>query len=1240
MIIENCLFDCGASCSIIQGDVYKKLRKHTTRVPGPKSLRSFDDTLSTTSGACTMQIQVGHIKLEEVFCIISEKCGFPLILGLPETERLVPKASIGGLGNIYNYIGGRKEQISPKINIASKEPLDNKSTEEKIWCVDTEHLVDNIFLVELWSEASGTLAPLRASGVYFLEGYIPRGCSKIVAQEMTPSIGSINYGEFPSKFTRLNDDQIFNTKTMASMPNTVAPMPKTLHQINCSKIEQTPIDNDRLTKLIENIDHFSDLSSDRQKVLTGWLRDYPDTFAIDGDQLGFNDLIPMRIDLKPDSAPVFRRPYRIPFKHAEEVTKEITRMLEEAVIKESKSPWSSPLLVVPKKGGLIRLVIDYRLLNSLSIKNKYPLPNMELLLARLYERKVFTSMDLLSGYWQLALEEGSRKLTAFSTDRGHYEFISVPFGLQNAPSHFQAFMNNMLSGEPSIASHSYVDDVLTASLGVIQQDYDIRLVLEKFKENNLKVKLSKCSFLQSEMEFLGHTIGIEGQRPQIEKVLIIKDSPRPRNVKQVQRFLGMVGYYSKFIKNYTTLARPLQRITKKDSWAWKEEHEQSWLKLKEAISSDTLLIFPDFNAPFILTTDASGTAIGGVLSQIREGCDRPIMYMARALIPAETRYSTYEQELLGVIYCLTKSRSFIYGQIVEVKTDHQSLKWLMTNAHAQRSSRLTRWAVIMLDYDLTITHINGTSNKVADWLSRDAIQILQLDPDTQRVTSVNQSVNVIDDDGCINDKKIYKQDFVMEQSKDVNIVELRQNIEDGIQPKWPKTKPLKLANLIVEDELLFVWEEHKKQRIVVPTRLQTRLVWIVHSDKRNGHPGEENTLKLVQELYYWPNMSKDIKEVVKRCATCLRTRKRQQHGKVQLEQMTRGYTPWEIIHVDLIGPFTRSTKGNAYIMVTIDSFSKFVLLYAIERKSSEEVLRVFTENIIPCFGYPRACISDRGKEFLNVDLTEYFESVNVQHNYTAAYHPQANGKVERINGVIGNMLRNMLLQGELPSDTWDSLLGDIQIAHNNRVSRVTGHTPFHLMFARPNNLPSSVYQHFTEKQVLPPFSMSSYTREKMVNLMETYSLVNEQMDKVEAEYIGRDPAALHMEEDPIGLIVYLEVPKAGQTKLSPKLQGPYEVLSRVSPHTYKCRHLITKYVITIHKNKFANLTDHIIYDEDCATDMSGQPGKETPYSREWLTFKEGPEVQEEERNEIIQPVPRRIGLRNIEKRDYKQLAQL
>ena len=457
------------------------------------------------------------------------------------------------------------------------------------------------------------------------------------------------------------------------------------------------------------------LSDSQQEQLHEVLQDFTDVMK---SEPGRTMLAEHRIETG-DARPIRQPPYRLPYAYKDEVLRDLKEMQEKGIIEPSASEWSSPIVLVKKKDGTLRMCVDYRRLNSVSQADAYPMPRIDNLIDRLGKAKYITTIDLTRGYWQVPVAEASRSKTAFTTLLGLFQFRVMPFGLHGAPATFQRMMDRLLDGLGDF-SGAYLDDLVIYSTSWQEHLEHLRTIMERLRGAGLIAKPSKCQFGMSHCVYLGHIVGNGVVRPEPSKIESVQSFPIPQVKKQVRAFLGLTGYYRKFIPNYATIALPLTDLTRKNApnkIEWSSELDAAFKLLKSELCSSPVLASPDFSRPFVLQTDASDRGVGAVLSQCDEsGSDHPVAYFSRKLLPREERYSTIEKECLAIKLGVKAFKVYLLGKPFMIQTDHRTLEWL--DRLKEDNARLTRWSLLLQPYQFTVCHRAGKANANADALSR------------------------------------------------------------------------------------------------------------------------------------------------------------------------------------------------------------------------------------------------------------------------------------------------------------------------------------------------------------------------------------------------------------------------------------------------------------------------------------------------------------------------------------------
>lgn len=469
-----------------------------------------------------------------------------------------------------------------------------------------------------------------------------------------------------------------------------------------------------LVMMLDRSSTFLDLSQSTQ--MKELVMSYLDIFSKDSTTFGRTDLVKHKIELT-DDRPIKQPHRRVPLVKLREMECMIDEMVSKKAIEPSDSPWSSPVVLVQKKDGSRRFCVDYRRLNDVTVKDSFPLPRIDDTLFALNGSKWYSTLDLQSGFWQVEMEPNDKHKTAFTTGSGLYHFNVMPFGLCNAPATFERLMQKVLQGLANDKVMIYLDDVLVLGKSFEDQLINLKLVFEKIREANLTLNPKKCQLFNTKVKYLGHVISSDGIETDPDKTECIRTWPQPTNKTELRSFLGLATYYRKFVNNFSTMARPLHRLTENDIiYEWNPECEMAFKMLKEKLTSSPVLAYPKIDQPYILDTDASNTGVGAVLSQVQDGQERVIAYFSKTLNRAERNYCTTRKELLAIVKAAAHFHCYIYGQEVNVRTDHGALTWLLSFKNVE--GQMARWLERLSQYRFSIKHRPGRVHNNADGLSR------------------------------------------------------------------------------------------------------------------------------------------------------------------------------------------------------------------------------------------------------------------------------------------------------------------------------------------------------------------------------------------------------------------------------------------------------------------------------------------------------------------------------------------
>lgn len=758
-----------------------------------------------------------------------------------------------------------------------------------------------------------------------------------------------------------------------------------------------------------------------------------------------------------------------------EVKKHLDDNLGKGFIVASAAGIASPILFVRKPNGGLRFCVDYRKLNSLTKKDRYPLPLIDETLARLGHAKFFTKLDIRQAFHRIRMNEEDEDLTTFRTRFGSFKYRVMPFGLTNGPASYQHFMNDVLFDYLDKFVSAYLDDILIYSETLEEHKQQVKQVLERLRKAGLQVDIEKCEFHVTETKYLGLIVGRNGIRMDPERIRAINEWEEPKTVKQVQAFLGLCNFYRRFIRSFGTTARPLTQLTRKDvPFRFREAEKHAFEELKKKITEAPVLAHFDRTKKLIFEADSSDYVTGGVLSQIGEDGElHPIAFFSKNLSPAECNYEIYDKELLAIIKCFETWQPELIAseQVVDVITDHRALEYFMSTKKLTR--RQARWAELLSQYNFQIIYRPGRLNERADALSRrsqdkpataaDARvqhQMQTLLKPEMLSTEVKKDLNIAADVAAV------ETDETDSTSNRTPSVRLESgNPSDSANPdqepqpsdiletirKANKTSP-SLDELrrqaddpnnaySLRDGFLF-WDD----RLVVAdeNQLRVKLLDHIHRQPAVGHPGRKRTLQLVRDRYYWPRQRKTIERYLRNCHECRRAKA--PSGKYQglLRPLPIPERPWRHISVDFVGPLPESDGANT-IMVVIDRLTKlrhYIPCYAGEGNLDPEMTaRLFLRHVWKHHGLPESVVSDRGSVFVSYFWSSLCKLLGIARKPSTAFHPETDGQTEAANKEMERYLRTYV---EYQQQDWSEWLPLAEFAANALQTEATGLSPFFL----------------------------------------------------------------------------------------------------------------------------------------------------------------------------------------------------
>ena len=808
-------------------------------------------------------------------------------------------------------------------------------------------------------------------------------------------------------------------------------------------------------------------------------------------------------------------------------------MLEDGVIERSASEWASPLVIVRKPSGDLRICVDYRKLNEATKGASYPLPNMTETLDRLADAKFFTTIDMVSGYHQIEVAPEDRHKTAFVSPFGLFQYCRLPFGLAGAPGTFQAVVEDMLQVLDTEDVMAYLDDLICFHSGFEEHLKGIGRLLQTIRKAGFKLSGKKCQFASRSVKFLGHVIDKDGIRPQPEKLDIIREWKVPKDEADLRRFLGVCTFWRRFVKDFAHIAVPLHDLLNKSEFVWTPQCDSAFKQLKEILCSSVTLKLPDRLGRFIVSCDASDKAVGFVLEQSDASRSRrPVAFGGRKLNKSECNYSTTEKECLALIEALKAYRPYLLGREFDLFMDHESLKWLLTRTK-EHSGRLWRWVDKFREFQCKVHHIAGNKNTVADALSR-----------VQGVKAVAQEAWSLDfvrqqQDSCPTLSQI--KSLLMSKAsppESVDNMDIRVFVKE-----WPNLSVGKDGILRCSSV-----ENSGSGQIIVPRSLTSRVLQMLQDDL--GHFGIAKTSSRVKERFFWPHMTLDIEEWCQNCLPCQRRKNPVPARRAPLQPIISS-RPGELVTMDIV-EYPLSSRCYRYCLVVVDHFTKWLELFPLRDQKSETIARKVFDCWIPQHGAPEQIHHDQGKN-LTADMIQeicsFFEIWNTQ---TTPFHPQSDGASERSIGTVNSMLAKIVTEDQR---NWDLYIPSTCLAYNTSVHSSTGFTPSFLRFGRELRLPSDLLQ--PDSRLPSQEFHSDYATELKSRLMQAFQTASETLkvsNRTQKAYYDRWARANAYQVGDRVLWLDKKSRRGRCMKLNRPWTGPWIVIKRLSEVVYRIKY--------------------------------------------------------------------------------------
>ena len=719
--------------------------------------------------------------------------------------------------------------------------------------------------------------------------------------------------------------------------------------------------------------------------MTSLIKEYSDTFGALGCLEEAH-----HIEIDPHVEPIVSPPRRVPLGQRKKLEQKLREMITQKVIVKVDEPtdWVNPMILVNKPNGDIRICMDPQRLNTAIKREHFQLPTMEELTMEMKGAQYFTKLDASSGFWQIPLDESSSKLCTFATPFGRFRFCRLPFGIKSAPEVFQKSIQRHFGDLPGVVN--FEDDLCIWSRSIEEHTERLRKVFERARKCGIKFNRSKCKFAQTSLPYLGHILTQEGIKVDEEKVSAISNMPTPTNKQELMRFLGMVTYLTKFIPDMSMKTAPLRKLLEKDTeWLWLHTHDNAVSQLKEILSKAPVLSYFDVNKPVTVMADASKDGLGAAILQD----NKPVAYASRSLTPAEKHYAVIEKETLAVVFAMERFHQYIYGKHVTVESDHKPLVSIQYKTFNNCPARIQRFLLRLQKYDFTIKYVKGKDQVLADTLSR-AVETDNMKPIKTEIPEeeIHEMVAQIINEIPASDSK--REEIKKKQLADEECQALRKLSKFG----WPDSikatptlaKPYwSFREEIVENNGLLL----KSTQIIIPKDMRADMLRRIHG----GHLGIELSRQRARQAVYWPNMNKQIEELVQKCSTCQKHRNTQQKETLISHDIPSHV--FEKVGADLF------TLDNKDYLLIVDYTSKYFEICLLQTNTTSQTVINHMKSVFARHGIPRILFTDNGPQFTANSFKTFTTDWEIQHITSSPLYPQSNGQVERTVQTVKNLLK-------------------------------------------------------------------------------------------------------------------------------------------------------------------------------------------------------------------------------------------
>lgn len=1106
------LLDSGAACSLASRSFFESI-KHTVqtkRVPSWITIRSVNNQPLEIHGCYEIPLKIGSSKLKHEFHIVNQSLGenYSLILG-------------------YDFLKQNKLSLNFDKNKLEGNNLNINICDRDFRCINNLTITSYAKLSQKYSLKPNetTLVELQLGPNFTDEkDIILNPYLKDKNIEINPAIVSVGI----NNTTHLLISNITAHKITLNKNTKLATIESNMEEVQMEKIRE--MRRNELKESDFNLEHL-DLYT-RQKLLN-LVMAYSDVFSKRLRTLGRTNIIQPEFEVKDEELKTSKY-FPVPHALKDILRQNLDEMLEADIIEPSNSFVTFPLVMVKKKNAPgttpnYRMCVDFRALNKLVTYTNHPLPLMNAEIDKLAGSKYFTTIDLNQSFFQIVLKNEQRKYTAFQSPFGAFQFKTMPMGSSFSSATLQKLSDKILAPLRHLHIANFIDDFAIGASSLNEMLFKLEQFFIQLRKHNLTINPKKCEFLTKQITFLGHKISELGSKPSNENLIKISNFKSPKNLKQVRGFLGLTGYYRRYIKDYSKISVPLTDILKvKGKFKWNSEAQEAFELLKDALDKSPVLIHPDFTKQFILSTDSSTKAIGGCLSQLdkKTGIKRPIAYYSKKLNDNQIKYPIYELELYALTENLRAFKYYVYGRRIIVECDNKALAQIKTLENP--ANRVTRQILKLQEYDIDFKLIKSKENIVPDILSRYPIQERQITPINTCTIEIPSIAEI-----------------QREQHEDRELKEIIEKIKFR-----PQTLKLSERDYFLENDLLLrrvnnPQHNERNSLIVIPPKFRPNILYLTHAN----HVGHEKTYQNMTMYFYWRGMYRDAEEFVKSCTDCSHYKSPRRYPQAPLQNNILAKKPLQYVSIDIVGPLNESPCGHKYILCINDYFTRYMQIYPLKTQKATEVADKLL-NYISIFGLFDNLLSDCASNFVGTILTSLAEKLGINKLKTTSYRPSTNG----MNEASHKQLKTSLAIFARDNHNWVKGIEFYQLLYNAQRHSTTKYSPHYLMFGCEPKVPYTIKHKLSEEEYN---SIPEYVENRLKVYAQAQKAVEEnfkQAAEKQQDYRLRTGAKHRSFE--IGQKVYLHTPNLERNKSSikkPLFDGPYEIMQRHTDVNYTIR---------------------------------------------------------------------------------------